>query len=67
MLATSVLLGFVIGALSHIREIYVGIIFAFVAGGVIMNVLKEELPEERKSTYWAFLIGAVAYTTLLLS
>ena len=39
---------------------------SFIAGGIIMNVLKEELPEERKSRYWAFLFGAGLYSVLLI-
>jgi hypothetical protein len=31
-----------------------------------MNVLKEELPEERKSRFWAFALGAVLYAGILL-
>ncbi|HYF03381.1 MAG TPA: hypothetical protein VEC36_08390 [Patescibacteria group bacterium] len=40
---------------------------AFIGGGVILNVLKEELPKERKSRYWTFLLGAGAYSILLLA
>ncbi len=32
-----------------------------------MNVLKEELPEERKSRFWAFALGAVLYAAILLA
>jgi hypothetical protein len=32
-----------------------------------MNVLKEELPEERESRFWAFALGAALYTMLLLA
>ncbi|MFG0328972.1 MAG: hypothetical protein ACF8PN_03645 [Phycisphaerales bacterium] len=39
---------------------------AFLAGGVMLNVIKEELPEERESRWWAFAAGAGAYATLLL-
>jgi hypothetical protein len=31
-----------------------------------MNVLKEELPEERESRFWAFALGAAAYALVLL-
>jgi hypothetical protein len=31
-----------------------------------MNVLKEELPEERESSFWAFALGAAAYAVVLL-
>ena len=40
---------------------------AFLAGGVVMNVLKEELPEERESRAWAFALGTALYTMLLLA
>lgn len=40
--------------------------FAFLAGGMILNVLKEELPEERESRFTAFLSGAAGYAALLL-
>jgi hypothetical protein len=40
---------------------------AFVGGSVILNVLKEELPEDRQSRFGAFLVGAAAYSALLLA
>jgi len=33
---------------------------------VIMNVLKEELPEERESRFFAFALGAALYSVVLL-
>lgn len=39
---------------------------AFIAGGIILNVLKEELPPARESRYWTFALGATAYGTLLV-
>ena len=42
-------------------------LFAFLAGGIVLNVLKEELPRERKSRFWAFALGTVAYAALLLT
>lgn len=41
-------------------------LLALLAGGVILNVLKEELPEERKSRFWPFALGAATYAVLLL-
>ena len=40
-------------------------LFALLAGGVVLNVMKEELPEERKSRFGAFLLGVVLYGGLL--
>ena len=66
LLAGAVLLGWAAGALVMLPEGMVGALLAFIAGGVVLNVLKEELPEERKSRLWAFVIGAAAYSALLL-
>ena len=44
----------------------VGVLFAFVAGALILNVLKEELPSERKNRFWAFGLGAIVYSVLML-
>ena len=33
---------------------------------VVLNVLKEELPQERQSRFWAFALGLVVYGGLLL-
>ena len=41
-------------------------LFAFLAGGIILNVLKEELPEDRQSRFSAFALGAIAYAAVLL-
>jgi zinc transporter ZupT len=58
--------GWLLGAITELPEVWVSILFAFVAGSTILNVLKEELPEERKSNFWAFSIGALIYSGLLL-
>ena len=42
------------------------VLFAFLAEGVVLNVLKEELPEERESRFWAFALGATLYAAILL-
>ena len=66
VLATAVLAGWAVGLLSEISEAALAVLFAFLAGGVIMNVLKEELPEERESRFWAFVLGAGLYAGVLL-
>lgn len=66
MLAVAVLLGWGIGVIVEVSEAFLAVLFAFLAGGVIMNVLKEELPEERESSFWAFATGAALYAAVLL-
>lgn len=48
VLSAAILLGWVLGLLADIPEFAVAAITAFLAGGIVLNVLKEELPEERE-------------------
>lgn len=66
VLALAVLLGWVVGTAVEIDELHVALLFAFLAGGIILNVLKEELPEDRESRFSAFVVGAMAYGVLLV-
>lgn len=67
ILSGAVVAGFVLGALTEIHARLVSIFFAVLTGAVILNVLKEELPEERESSFWSFALGAAAYTVLLIA
>jgi zinc transporter ZupT len=67
VLVAGILAGWVVGLIFEVSEAALGVLFAFLAGGVIMNVLKEELPEERKSRFWAFALGAALYAAILLT
>lgn len=66
LLALAVMLGWGIGILTEIPESTLALLFAFLSGAIILNVLKEELPEDRESSTWAFSLGAVGYVALLL-
>lgn len=65
ILVLSLFAGWLVSLYLTIPIFYIGLIFSFLAGGVIMNVLKEELPAERDSNFFAFLGGVVGYTLLL--
>jgi zinc transporter ZupT len=67
ILAAAIIVGWVIGSGTQIGETAIAVLFAFLAGGIILNVLKEELPEERESRFWAFSLGAAIYSALLLT
>ncbi len=41
--------------------------FALLARGVVLNVLREELPEDGESRFSAFAFGSGAYAALLLT
>lgn len=66
VLAAAVVLGWAIGSHTAISAAAVSVLFAFLAGGIVLNVLKEELPEERESRFWAFALGLGAYAAALL-
>ncbi|HAQ08665.1 MAG TPA: hypothetical protein DCR24_14565 [Bacillus bacterium] len=66
LLAGSILAGWLLGIMVEVNENVIAVLFATLAGGVILNVMKEELPEERESNFWAFASGMAAYTFLLL-
>jgi hypothetical protein len=66
ILAAAVLIGWIAGLATELSRAAIGVLFAFLAGGVILNVLKEELPEERQSRFAPFALGAALYAVLLL-
>ncbi|MHB0775134.1 hypothetical protein [Halomonas sp. WWR20] len=66
ILSLAVLIGWGVGLVAEVNEAATSTLFAFLAGGVVLNVLKEELPEERLSRFWPFAIGATLYSALLL-
>ncbi|MEC4983760.1 MAG: hypothetical protein SAJ37_18870 [Oscillatoria sp. PMC 1068.18] len=67
LLAGGVVLGWLVGIATKISEAAIAVLFAFIAGGVVLNVIKEELPEERQSNFGAFFLGVIVYTILLLA
>lgn len=67
VVAAAIVVGAVIGVLTAIHQAVVGALIAFVAGGVVLNVMKEELPEERRSSFGAFAVGAAGYAALLVA
>ena len=67
VLVAATLGGWLTGLLVTLPEIVIGCLFAFVAGGIILLVLKEELPAERESAFAPFLAGALLYAGLVLA
>ena len=67
ILAGSASAGWAVGYFAPVPERILAGLFAFLAGGVILNVLKEELPEERESRFGAFVAGAALYGGIWLA
>lgn len=66
ILSASVLAGWAFAQLAQLHEALLSVLFAFLAGGVVLNVIKEELPQTRKSSFWAFFLGVCCYTVILI-
>lgn len=60
------LLGWLMGSFYIISPAAVGLFGAFIAGGVIMNVTRHELPKGNPKSFWFFILTAVFYTLVLL-
>lgn len=66
VISAAALAGWALGLAVTLATPVVAGLFAFVAGGIVLNVLKEELPEERQSYFLPFLIGVLLYAALVL-
>lgn len=66
VLAFAVVAGTVLGLYREVPVEAVAALLAVLGGGVILNVLKEELPAERDSRFLPFLVGAALYALLLV-
>lgn len=67
ILVGAVAAGWGLGLATRVPEAAVAVLTAFLGGGVVLNVLKDEVPSERQSRFWAFSGGAAAYSALLLA
>lgn len=58
----AILAGWAVGTATSIHEMATAAVISFLAGGILLNTFKEELPRERESRFWAS-----AYAALLLA
>lgn len=67
VLAVAVIAGALLALAVEVSESWISVLLAFIGGGVVLNVMKEELPEERDSSFAFFAGGAASYTAVLLA
>ncbi|WP_411964115.1 hypothetical protein [Haloferax sp. YSMS24] len=65
VLAGATLVGAAVGLVTLGQPLVITGLFAFVSGGIVLNVIKEELPHPRRGRFLSFLGGAVAYTLVV--
>lgn len=66
LLTAAIVIGWLTGIFTEVSDVVVSFLVALLAGGVILNVMKEELPEERESSFISFGIGMISYSVVLL-
>lgn len=66
ILVAGIVGGALLGAMTEVAESIVAASIAFIGGGIVLNVLKEELPSDAESRFPIFALGLVSYSALLL-
>ena len=66
VLVAATLAGWALGIAVELPQIAIAGLFAFVAGGMVLIAVKEELPAQRQSSFMPFLVGAGLYAALVL-
>ena len=66
LLALAVIAGWLSGFMIDTGDVLFLIILAFLAGGTVIHVLSEELPEGRGSNFATFLSGVAIYSAVLI-
>lgn len=66
LLTTAIAIGAIAAHVTHLDEATIAIVWSFLAGSLILNILKRELPDEQKSCFGSFMGGAVLYSGLLI-
>jgi hypothetical protein len=66
ILAAAVVLGGAAGIFTSMSEELLATLLGFNSGGVVINSMIMELPTEKEGRFWAFCLGAVGYSLLLL-
>ncbi|WP_435348724.1 hypothetical protein [Haloarchaeobius sp. HRN-SO-5] len=66
ILTTATLVGGVAGFTTEFGGLPLAMAYGFVAGAIVFNVVKEELPDVDESRFTAFGVGTLVYTVVLL-
>ncbi|WNF38269.1 hypothetical protein RJD24_07535 [Bacillaceae bacterium IKA-2] len=67
VLTLGIILGWLLGVAFKLSALTESVIFAFIAGAMILNVLKYELPPDSEAHFGMFAFGVVSYTSITMS
>ena len=65
VMSGALVLGWLLGTFAGVSELWLLLSTALLGGGIILNVLKEELPREREARFWWLILGAGAFLGVL--
>lgn len=65
ILAVSVFIGWLIYQLAPTSDLVIAFFSAFLTGGVVLNIMNDELPDEKNSSFPSFLLGLIFIAVLL--
>jgi hypothetical protein len=66
ILAAAALAGWSVAMITELPRMAIITSLGVISGGVVMNSMVMELPTEKDGRFWPFVMGAAAYTALLL-
>lgn len=66
LLVAAIMLGAIVGQAIDLNEAAIAIVWSFLAGSIILNVLNRELPNETENCFFSFLSGITLFAMLLL-
>ena len=67
VISVALIMGWIMGYFHFLPEGLISVLIAFLGGGIVLNAIKEELPDDRESDFLSFLTGVSGYSVLLLS
>lgn len=67
LLVLALFLGYIVGYLTSIPDTVVAIAVSFISGGILLNVLRYELPKRQQVGYYFFLMGSLIFTLIILN
>ena len=66
-LASALVVGWLLSALTQTREEVGDVIIALLAGFIFSNVFRDDLPQEQRKSYPAFLAGVITFLAISLA
>lgn len=67
LLVLALIVGYVLGRFYQIPNYLIAIVVSFLAGGMILNALRYELPKRQQVGYLYFVLGAIIYSSIILA